>query len=589
MAKKTRQANTSDDPATAYAQKVVAGEIVAGPHVRASCQRHLRDIEEAGQRGLVWDKKAAARALGFFPDVLRLSGGQKYDGKPFVLHPSQEFIIGSIFGWKKDDGARRFRRAYLEIGKGNGKTPLAAGIGLYGLVADREPQAEIYAAAAKQDQAMIMFRDAVSMVRQSPALQGVLTMSGVNPVHNLAYIQQGSFFRPLGRDTGKTGSGLRPHFALIDEIHEHPNGDTVDILERGFKWREQPLLFMITNSGSDRTSICWHEREWAVKAAHGEGGDNADGTFSFVCSLDDGDDPLEDPTCWIKANPLIGELISYDEMKRNASQARDQPSKANYIRRLHFCEWTDSETAWLDRKAWERCEDPDLRLEDFEGEECWIGLDLSAARDMTAYALLFRDGYAHDGKPKFALFGHAYLPGDTIPNRVRDGQLNEDVPQWIENGWVTALPGKLVHHGAVARDIVQLGDRFVITQLSYDRYLYDRFEEALNDIGAALPVVEHPQTYNKRRDTALWMPQSVNDFEEVIIEGRLRVEPNPAMRAAVMGAMIEESPAGLRKFAKQTCSRSGIQIDLAIAATMAVGSAVVGEPEPDFEPRIRFA
>lgn len=573
----TRQRLTLADPATVYAEQVVAGEVVAGPHVRATCARHLRDLEEAPARGLTWDKASAARALGFFPDVLRLSEGQ-FEGLPFDLHPVQEFIVGSIFGWKREDGTRRFRRAYIEQGKGNGKSPLAGGIGLYGLVADGEPGAQIFAAAAKMDQARILFNDAVAMVRQSPALEERLTPTGINPVNNLAWLENGSFFRPVGRDTGKTGSGMRPHFVLIDELHEHPNRDTLEMLERGFKFRRNPLLFMITNSGSDRTSVCWEEHEHAVKVAHGEVED--DSTFSYVCALDEGDDPLTDRSCWVKANPLLGVTITEDYLAGVAAQAKAIPGKANGIRRLHFCEWTDSETAWLDRAAWEACEDDSLRIEDFEGQECWVGLDLSAARDMTAYALLFRDGFSDDGKPKFALFGHAYLPADTIDARVTDRELSQHVPLWVEQGWITTTPGKLVQHGIVARDLVRLLDRFVIIQLAYDVYLYDRFGEALDDLGAVLPVVEHPQSFNKRTQTTLWMPQSVNDFEELILEGRLRVQPNPAMRAAVMGAMLEESPAGLRRLTKQ---RSTERIDLCVAATMATGAAnsasTVREPE----------
>ena len=582
-------AKSTDDPATHYAQDVVAGEIVAGPHVRATCERHLRDLKEGGERGLSWDVEAADRALRFFPTVLRLSGGQKYDGQPFTLHPSQEFIVASLFGWKKETGARRFRRAYLEIGKGNGKTPLAAGIGLYGLVADNEPGAEIYAAAAKQDQAMIMFRDAVSMVRQSPMLEDAITPSGVNPVHNLAYMKKGSFFRPLGRDTGKTGSGLRPHFALIDELHEHPNGDTVDMLERGFKWREQPLLFMITNSGSDRNSVCWREREWAVKVAHAEvtADEGADETFSYICALDEDDEPLDDPDCWVKANPLIGHLISHEEMSKNAAQAKAIPGKANGIRRLHFCQWTDAESAWIARETWEACEDPDMMLADFEGRECWIGLDLGATKDMTARVALFRDGEDNEGRPKFAMFAHGYTPGDTLQGRVKEDRAPYDV--WVEQGHLTATAGKMVRFDQVAADIVEMASEFEIAALAYDRWLIRNFEETLDEMGVTLPLIEHPQGTNRRKDSPLWMPDSINQFEQLLLEGRLRISVNPALRSAVASSTFWTSPAGLRRFEKQ---RSTARIDLAVAAAMAVGAAMTAqEPAPASpwdDPEYRF-
>lgn len=573
MARKTRQRSTSADPVTEYARAVGEGSIVAGPHVRATCARHLRDIAEAG-RGLVWDLDAAARTIGFFPTVLRLSEGQ-FEGQPFHLHPAQAFIVGSIFGWKRADGTRRFRRAYIEQGKGNGKSPLAGGIGLYGLVADGEPGAQIFAAAAKMDQARILFNDAVAMVRQSPELERRLTPTGINPVNNLAWLERGSFFRPVGRDTGKTGSGMRPHFVLIDELHEHPNRDTLEMLERGFKFRRNPLVFMITNSGSDRNSVCWEEHEHAVKVAHGEVED--DTTFSYVCALDEGDDPLEDPSCWAKANPLVGVTITESYLADVAAQARAIPGKANSIRRLHFCQWTDAETAWISRDLWEACEDPDMTLDEFGGRECWVGLDLGATKDMTGCVLVFRDGEDEEGRPKFAMFAHGYTPADTLRARAREDKAPYEV--WVEQGHLTATPGKLVRFDQLASDLVALAARFDFVAVAYDRWLIRNFETTLDEMGATLPLLEHPQGTNRRKDSPLWMPESINAFEALLLEGRIRIAVNPALRSAVASSTFWTSPAGLRRFEKQ---RATARIDLAVAGAMAVGAAV-GNAEEEIE------
>ena len=265
--KKTRPPSISaDDAVSAWAADVVAGRIVCGPHVRNACRRHLNDLQNGASRGLTWDLAAATRAIRFFPEVLRLNGGQ-FEGMPFHLHPSQAFVTGSLFGWKRADGSRRFRRAYIEQAKGQGKSPWAAGTGMYLLLADGEPRAEVYSAASKKDQAMILFRDAVAMVDQSPALAARLTKSGGNPVWNLADLKSGSFFRPISSDDSQ--SGPRPSCALCDEIHEHKNGMVIEMLERGFKFRRQPLMVMITNSGSDRESVCWQEHQHGVKVAAG--------------------------------------------------------------------------------------------------------------------------------------------------------------------------------------------------------------------------------------------------------------------------------------------------------------------------------
>ena len=247
------QGRPQDDRTKAYADAVVAGQIVAGPHVRNACRRHLLDLERGSERGLYFDPDAAAYAFRFYEGVLRLSEGQ-FEGGQFELHPSQAFIIGSLFGWKQADGTRRFRRAYIEQGKGNGKSPLAGGLGLFGMTAAGEAGAQIYAAAAKKDQASILFADAVKMVRQSPALAKRIEFSGgIGREWNMAHHASSSFFRPLSREFKKTASGLRPYFILVDEVHELPDRKIIEMLERGFKFRREPLLFMITNSGSDRT------------------------------------------------------------------------------------------------------------------------------------------------------------------------------------------------------------------------------------------------------------------------------------------------------------------------------------------------
>lgn len=559
------------DEATEYARAVQSGAVVAGPHVRAAAARHLDDLEHGGERGLVWDLAAADRFLRYCRTVLRLSEGQ-FDGKPFNPQPSQAFILGSLFGWKRADGTRRFRRAYIEQGKGNGKSPMAGAIGLYGLVSDGEAGAQIYSAGATKDQAAILFRDAVSMVKRSPALNAAITKSGgEGREFNLAHLRSSSFFRPVSRETKKTGSGPRPHFALCDELHEHPDGGVIEILERGFKFRRQPLLVMITNSGTDRNSVCWAERKHAVAVADQTVDDDA--TFSYVCALDDGDDPLTDPSCWIKANPLLNVTISEEYLAGVAKQARDLPGKRNGILRLHFCVWTDADTAWIEREAWKAIEDPTLRLEDFEGQKCIAGLDLSATRDMTARALVFDDGVDGEGRPKFAAFVKGYLPEGTLQELVaKDG---EHWSEWANTEFLELHEGKVIRLDEVARELVDLGQTFELETIAYDMWLFKRFEQLLADCGASVPLVEHPQGWHRRQNSDLSMPSSIDALETLILEKRIRVAANPVLGYAAFSAVFLESPAGLRRFAKEKAGKS--RIDALVALTMAVGAAVGAE------------
>jgi phage terminase large subunit-like protein len=569
------------DPVTAYAMSVLDGTEVAGPHVRAACKRHMRDLETGKARGLKFDADAAERVFGYFRDVLRLSEGQ-FEGIPFELHPSQQFIVGSLFGWKRVDGLRRFRRAYIEQGKGNGKSPLAGGIGLYGMSADGEAGAEIYAAAARKEQAAILFRDAVRMAEKSPALASKIKFSGQNPVWNMAMLQKpqsGSFFRCVSREAGRSGSGPRPHFALCDEVHEHPDRHVMELLERGFKFRRQPLLLMITNSGTDRKSVCWEEHEHAIRVAHGDSED--DTTFAYVCALDDGDDALNDPTCWKKANPLLGTILTEDYLAGVVAQAKAIPGKLNGILRLHFCVWTDAETAWISREAWEACEDPNLELVDFAGSRAFAGLDLGSTKDLSAKALVFDDGKTDDGKPRFAAFCHGYTPKDTLIERARLDKAPYDV--WVKQGHITATPGSVVRYDHIADDLVADANNYDLAAVAYDRHLIKHFEEACNETGASLPLIEHGQGLGQRKGCPpdctqrhkhepppLWMPQSVTELETLILEGRIRFAVNPALRSAVAAARFWESPAGLRRFEK---NKPGGRIDMCIALTMAVGAA----------------
>lgn len=590
---KTQQKPSSLDRTNAYAEAVLSGEIVAGPHVRNACRRHLDDLKEGPARGLWFDIDAADRVFGFFENVLRLSEGQ-FEGLPFDLQPSQAYVIGSLFGWKRADGTRRFRRAYIEQGKGNGKSPLAGGIGLYGMTGDGEAGSQVYAAAAKREQAGILFADAVKMVRASPALSKRIEFSGgQGREYNMAHHKSGSFFRPVSRDTGKSGSGPRPYFVLADEVHELPDGKILEMLERGFKFRREPLLFMITNSGSDRNSICWAEHEWAVKVAAGNldavtdptylGEVLDDSTFSYVCALDDGDDPLNDPSCWAKANPLLGVTITEEYLAGVVSQAKNIPAKQNGILRLHFCMWTDADAAWMSREVLEP-----LLVEfdpaDYKGEEVYVGLDLSQSRDITAAGFVVRTGTTPDNKPTFDAWIEAWTPGDTIQAREDRDKIPYTI--WKREGFIHAPDGENINYRHVAQTLVEYDREYKLPMVAYDRYAFRRFEEDAKELGLSLNFVEHPQGGTKKAKPTpemekaakavgkhaegLWFPGSLRLLEDAIYEGRIRFRKNPVLVSAIMSAVTEQDKWDNKWLSKQ---KSINKIDAAVALVMAFGAA----------------
>jgi phage terminase large subunit-like protein len=590
-----RSTSTAADGATAYARDVLSGAIVAGPHVRNACRRHLDDIANGPARGLKWDVAAATWAIQFFPDCLRLAQG-KFAGRKFTLEPSQQFIIGSIFGWKGPDGARRFRRAYIEQGKGNGKSPLAAGIGMYCLIADKEAQAEVYAGASMKSQAMVIFRAAVQMWRQSPALSEILTPSGGNPIWNLAHLRSGSFFRPISTD--EAHSGPMPSCALLDEIHEHRDGNMLEMMERGFKSRRQPLLIMITNSGSDRNSVCWQEHQHAVRVAAGTltpddaatyvGEAVDDSAFSYVSAVDQGDDPLNDEACWIKTNPLLGVTMPAEELRRAVRQAKQIPGKLNNVLRLHLCTWTDSDVAWMARAALEAV------LADFDPErehadaELFVGVDLSATQDITAMAFVvptgMRDVRREDGimhrLPTFDAWVEAWTPRDSLDERALRDEAPYDV--WARDGWLVATPGKVIRFDYLAARVAELGAAFDLKALAFDAYAFRKnFEPELDAAGVTVPLLEHPQGgRRKAADSGLWMPGSLKELEALILEGRIRIRRSPVIISAAMSAVTETDAFDNRWFSKRKATN---RIDAIVALAMAIGAATQQDQEASID------
>lgn len=569
MAKKTktRKTTTSDNhPTTQYAIDVCEGRIIAGPIVRDACRRHLDDLQQGHERGLTFSEERADHALGFFPRILRLNGGE-FEGKPFTLEPAQQFIVGSIFGWINEDGTRRFRFCYIEQGKGNGKSPLVAGIGLYGLIADGEARSEVYACATKRDQAMILFRDAVAMVDQSPKLNAVLSRSGRgDKVWNLYHTKSSSFFRPISADDGQ--SGPRPHFGLIDELHEHKSPVVINMMAAGRKGRRQPLIVAITNSGHDVTSVCWEYHQMAIDVCSGKKQD--DTFFAYVCALDEGDDPFNDESCWIKANPLLGVTIQPKYLRDEVTQARGLPSKESMVLRLNFCRWTEANNPLIPMNEWEK-NGADYTLEYFRGAQVYLGLDLSRTTDLTAAVFVMKK----DGK--FWWWPEFWLPKDGLRQKIDKDKVPYDV--WERLGHLRTTPGRAIDKDMVAKHILDLQSQYSlkIVDAPYDKAFIEEFRASCDRVGLSLPLSEFQQGF-------ISMAPAVNAIETGILNSQIRHNNNPVLRMCAAHAVVSEDPAGNRKFNKDKATG---RIDGIVAGSMALVRAMQSQ-EPA-ELRIRWA
>ncbi len=467
----------------AYAERVHTREIVAGPLVRLVCDRHLADRHQAAKKsghpvGIVFQEAAATHIIAFFEDVLRLPDTLDADGNPIPFHltPANTFIVGSIFGWKMADGWRRYREAYIECGKGNSKTPLSAGIGLYGLTMDGEQAAEIYSVASGIDQARICWLDADRMVEASPDLSDLVHRGK----DNLAYAATYSWFRPLSKEKrGK--SGPRPHIVIFDEMHEYADAVVVNKMRAGTKRRRQPLSVGITNSGYDRTSICWQHHEHSRKMLEGVVEDPR--LFAFVCGLDEGDDPLTDPSCHAKANPNLGYIIQQEYLNRQVENARHIPSETSTVLRLNFCVWTSVHLPAFDMVKWRECGRLVVAAAELVGRPCWGGLDLGQNDDFCAWVRLWE---LESGCLAIAM--RFWLPRVALtryPDRPYD--------EWERAGLLTVTEGDTTDLDLVEETILEDARTDGLLEIAYDKRFANQL--ALHLQGAGLTMVDTPQGY----------------------------------------------------------------------------------------------
>jgi len=547
---------------------VASGKKIAGPHVRDACTRHLNDLETGAERGLYFDAEAAQRAIGFFRDVLVLNGGE-FEGLPFELLDWQQFVVGSLFGWKTSDGWRRFRVAFIETAKGSGKSPLAAGIGMYGLVADNEPRAEIYAAATKRDQAMVLFRDAVAMWQQSPALKTRLKASGTGEnVWNLGYLDKGSFFRPISADEGQ--SGPRPHMSLIDEVHEHPKNNVIEMQRAGTKSRRQALIFMITNSGANRTGPGWQYHDYAAKVCSGMLQD--DSFFGYVCATDPGEDPFHDEKCWYKVNPSLqgANLPGMKYLREQVTEARGMPAKESVVRRLNFCQWTDASNPWISSDVWLGAQ-REFEWQSLQGRKAYAGLDLSSTTDLTGLVLYVEP--LTDGEP-WHLVPFAWLPEDDL-DRKED---KDRVPYlaWKSAGYLETTPGRAISKLAVIKRLAEVASMFDIQSVGFDRWRIEDFKALAADYQIELPnMVPFGQGYKD-------MSPALEAFETALLNGQVVHPGNPVFTWCAANAVAVQDDAENRKLSKEKATG---RIDLMVAAVMAVGSSI-GAVEEEHTPEI---
>lgn len=496
-----------------YAQAVVAGDIPACQWVRRACQRQLDDLARFKGRSspyrfnpLLTDamgrKYRPADNLCAFVELLPHIKGP-LAGTPITLEPWQVFILTTIFGWVKRDGRRRFRRAYIEVPRGNAKSTLSSAVGLYMLTADGEGGAECYSLATTRDQARIVFGDAQQMARKSP---GFRTRYGVTVgAHNIHVLNAAAKFEALSAE-GSTLDGLNIHFGCIDELHAHKTRTVYDVVETGTGKRDNSLLWVITTAGSDRAGICYEARTFVTRVLGGQVEDASQ--FGIIYGLDDGDDwGTEDAL--VKANPNWGISVRPEVILPLQAKALQLPSATNNFRTKHCNDWVSVDTAWMDIRAWERCVDSHLRPEDFEGQPCWIGIDLASKVDIASMALLFeRDG-------QVVGFVRHFLPEDTV-----FAAANSQYQGWMHAGRLLATPGNVTDFGLIEAELLDAAARFEIKAVAFDPFQATQFSTRM--LAEGLPMIEV-------RPTVLNFSEPMKQLEALVLQGKWAFDGDPVL------------------------------------------------------------
>jgi phage terminase large subunit-like protein len=399
-------------------------------------------------------------------------------------------------------------------------------------------------------------------------VRAVVRQIGGSNVWNLIYGD--SFFRAISSDDGQ--SGPRPHCALVDEIHEHKDDIVVEMLRAGFKGRRQPLLFMITNSGIDRLSVCYRYHDYAVRVSQQTHRDER--FFGYVCALDEDDEPFEGEACWPKTNPNLGVSLRPDYIRGQVLEAKGMPAKEAVVRRLSFCQWTDAATPWISGESWRACEHDDERdvHELMAGLEVYIGVDLSMTTDLSALVVVGIPPKIEEGEePPAELVAVAefWTPADTLDARAARDRVPYDV--WVREGYLNAVPGQTLDYAPIAERIIDLAAGLNVRAIAFDRYKIKYLQAEMGEAGQTLPLIEHPQGFLKPKDSPLWMPESINQLEAAVLALRLRVKRNPVLTWNAASAVIESDRQNNRVFTKR---RSLARIDGVVALAMGVGAAV---------------
>jgi phage terminase large subunit-like protein len=489
-------------------------------------------------------QRHARRAIGLINNLTHTKG--PFALQPFNLRPWQIRILQRLFKTGRD-GRRVYRTCLLMLPRKNGKSELCAALAIYFLIFDGEIGGEVYSAAADRDQAALVFNVAAQMIRNDPEL--VACCEIIDSQKRILHRASGSIYRAISAEA-YSKHGFNASVVIYDELHAAQSRDLWDVLSTSQGARAQPLMMAITTAGYDRHSILWELYAHAVKVRETP---SLDPSFLPILYEAPAAADWTDERVWRKANPALGDFRSLEEMRNACARAREIPAQENTFRRLYLNQWTEQAARWIALAAWDACAVPAFDRGRLRGRRCYVGMDLSSTRDLTAIVALFPD----EEGPGFDVLAQFFVPADNMAERVRRDRVPYD--QWARDGWLVATPGNVVDYEYVRQTLRGWGAEFDVREIAFDpwnaRDLVTRLQE---QDGFAL--VEIRQGY-----ATLSAP--TKSLEAAILSRTLRHDGHPVLRWNISNIAVESDPAGNLKLSKKVSTE---RIDGASALVMAL-------------------
>lgn len=535
--------------AVQYAEDITSGKIPSGRYVQLACSRFLGDLKREDWK-YRFDSEKADKVVRFMELMPHTKGKWAAKKQTLKLEPWQVFAECNIFGWVKvDSGLRRFREAYEEVPRKNGKSARLAARGNYLFAADGESGAEVYSGATTEKQAYEIYRPAWEMVRRTSGLKSRFNIEQAGNAKNpgAMYITDDmSKFETL---IGKPGDGSSPHGALIDEYHEHDSDHMVDAMQTGMGAREQPLLSIITTAGSNLGGPCYEKRRDIIRILEGQVED--DTIFGIIYGIDETDD-WADVSSLIKANPNYGVSVFPEFLLAQLEQARRSAGKQNSFKTKHLNQWVGARSVWMNMLVWQR-QKRTFTIEDMKGCPCWVAVDLASKKDVAALVMLFLKGGQYYCIPKF------YAPESSAEE-------NDKYRDFATEGCLTLTPGNMTDYAFIEQDILELAKRVEMVDVAFDdwqaNYLITRL------VNTSLPVVDYNQTVRN-------MSEPMKETEAHALAGTLWHDGNPMM-TWMMGNVAARVDAKENIYPrKENDSDPLCKIDGPVALIMAMGRALV--------------